>query len=79
MTEIESVVKPDGILDDLNWESVALVDRFGCIHDSIIPKMELTCQHLPEAALQQHPQIVILVLDFFPGFCPDYQCILWTI
>ena len=45
MTEIESMVKPDGILDDFRWEPMVLIDRLGCIHHVIIHNGELTCQY----------------------------------
>jgi hypothetical protein len=33
MTQIEAIVQPDSVTDDVGWESVALV----CIHHRIIP------------------------------------------
>jgi hypothetical protein len=33
VTQIESIVKPDGVADDIGWESVAFV----CIHPPILP------------------------------------------
>jgi hypothetical protein len=38
MTEIEPMVEPYGILDDLRWKSMTFVDWLGGIHDSIIPQ-----------------------------------------
>ena len=42
VAEIESVIEPDGITDDIRWESVTLVN----IHPEIILYRELTCQYL---------------------------------
>ena len=49
MTEIESVVEPNGVADDIGRESVAFVS----IHPQIIDQWQLTCQYPLEAAT--HP------------------------
>ena len=33
MAEVESVIEPDGVGDDIGWESVTLV----CVHPAILP------------------------------------------
>src|SRR6056300_799782 len=43
-TEVESMVEPDGIADDIGWESVPLVR----IHRRIIDQRRLTCQYLDD-------------------------------
>ena len=40
-TEVESMVEPDGIADDIGWESVPLVP----VHRRIIDQRRLTCQY----------------------------------
>ena len=47
MTEIESVVEPDYLLDDFKWKSMALV-QFLLVHARIITWAELTCQYLQD-------------------------------
>ena len=42
MAEIEFVIEPDGITNDIRWKSVTLVS----IHPVIILYRELTCQCL---------------------------------
>jgi hypothetical protein len=42
VAEIEAIVKPDGVTDDVRRESVALV----CIHPQIMDFGQLSCQHL---------------------------------
>jgi hypothetical protein len=41
MAEIEFVIEPDGITNDIRWESVTPVS----IHPEIILYRELTCQY----------------------------------
>lgn len=41
VAEVEAVVEPDGVTDDVGWESVALV----CIHCPIVEYRQLTCQY----------------------------------
>ena len=42
MAEIEAIVEPDGIGNDVSWESVALI----CVHPSILVQItDLTCQY----------------------------------
>jgi hypothetical protein len=42
MTQIEAIVEPDGITDDVRWESIAFV----CAHPHILTMMSgLTCQY----------------------------------
>jgi hypothetical protein len=45
MTEIESVVKPNCILDDFRWKSVALIHHCCRFHARILRDWELTCQY----------------------------------
>ena len=33
MTQIEAIVEPDGVTNDVRWESVAFV----CVHEPILP------------------------------------------
>ncbi len=42
MAEIESVIEPSGITNDIRWKSVTTVS----IHPEIILYRELTCQYL---------------------------------
>ena len=37
MSEIEAIVKPNGITNDVGWESVAFI----CVHEPILPKSAL--------------------------------------
>ena len=41
VTQVESVIHPDGVTDDVGWESMTFVG----IHPEIIHFRELTCQH----------------------------------
>jgi hypothetical protein len=45
MTEIESEVNPNGVLDDLRRESMAFVQRGGSSHPAIVDRPPLTCQY----------------------------------
>jgi hypothetical protein len=48
-TEVESMVEPDGIADDIGWESVPLVR----VYRRIIDQRRLTCQYPAGGAMHQ--------------------------
>jgi hypothetical protein len=49
ITEIESEVKPHGVLNDLRRESMAFIQRCGSTHPAIVVQRFLTCQYPPAA------------------------------
>ena len=47
MTEIESMIEPDGVLDDFRWKSVTFVRVSSRNHAVIVTQQPLTCQYPP--------------------------------
>ena len=45
-TQIEAVIKPDCVLNDLRRETVAFIYRCRLIHSAIVVQTHLTCQYL---------------------------------
>ena len=45
-TQIEAVVEPHCVLDDLSRETVTSVHRCGLVHSTIVIQTRLTCQYL---------------------------------
>ena len=78
MAEIESIVKPFGVLDDIRWKSVSFV-YIWIFHSALVAELQLTSQypksncllHLPIGFLQiandvlrfRHPPIFSLFRD----------------
>ena len=59
MAEIESIVEPYSITNDIRWESVTLVS----IHPEIIFHRELTCQYRLVTRLLNIPNMIDHRLD----------------
>jgi len=51
MTQIESIVEPDGVSDDLGRESTAFVQIIWRAHSIIVAQQQLTCQYRPARAV----------------------------
>ena len=45
VTQIESVVYPDGIPDDIRWKSMAFISFLGYSHPAIVAQWPLSCQY----------------------------------
>jgi len=50
MAEVEPIVQPYGILDDLRRESVAFVEGCWCFHPGIVTQSRLICQYPAEVS-----------------------------
>jgi len=44
-TQIEAVIEPDSVLNDLGRKRMTLIRRCGLIHSAIVVQIRLTCQY----------------------------------
>ena len=51
-TQVETMVEPHGVLNDLRRESVTFVQRCGSLHPAIVNQPPLTCQYPLERRLE---------------------------
>ena len=47
MTQIETIIEPDGILDSIGRKSIALVRTIWRAHLAIVRQLQLICQYPP--------------------------------
>ena len=48
-TQVELMVEPDGVPNDLGRHSMAFLQRHGPLHPAIVIQLPLTCQRQPRA------------------------------